>query len=163
MMATTWLGHGLALAFALLAAAASIAAALSRTHFVMSIYAMATAVFAALTLLLLSAGQAALALLIVGGGLTPVVLLSGVLLSSRKIGAKGRSRGFWLIPLATAAGLAMIWSGRDVVAHRIAAPALAGIGAWLAPLLFAAAASCVGLLGHGERGVLDRRADENKA
>jgi hypothetical protein len=159
MMAPTWLGHGLALAFALLAAAASIGAALSRTHFVMSIYAMATAVFAALTLLLLSAGQAALAVLIVGAGLTPVLLLSGVLLSSRKIGSRGASRGFWLTPFAAAAGLAIIWTGRDVVAHPVTAPALAGAGAWLAPLLFAAAATCVGLLGYGERGALDRGAD----
>jgi len=34
------------------------------------------------------------------------------------------------------------------------------VGFWLAPLLLVAAAACVGVLGYGERGALQRRERE---
>jgi hypothetical protein len=150
------------LSVALVAGVAAIAAAMlaARTMFVMCVALAAMAALGAAALAAMDAGEAGLALAAFGVGLSPVLLLSGVLLSARA--AKRSSRGLPLVSvLAIGAGLMMaVLIAPDLaVAPQTVAPMAPG-GFWLAGLVFVAAAACAALLGYGERGVLERREPE---
>jgi len=89
------------------------------------------------------------------GGLAPVLLLGGVLLSSRAM--KPRTRGLpWLsIGAAAAAAAAMLWAAPSLdLQQQQIAPPRGGASPALGALVFIAAAACAALLGYGERGVL---------
>jgi hypothetical protein len=106
---------------------------------------------AAAAVLALGYGDAALALALLGVGVAPVMLLAGVLLSSRAVKPR---RAPWLsIAAAAAAGAAMLSAAPELdCAKEIAAPREPS--AALAALVFVAVAAAVALLGYGERGVL---------
>ena len=58
------------------------------------------------------------------------------------------------------AGGAILLAAPDLgSAPRPTNPEPVALGFWLAPLLLVAAAACVGLLGYGERGALQRRVE----
>lgn len=149
------------LAFALIAAAlvAACGAALARSLFSMAAFLFVTAALASAALLALNAGGA-LDLALFGVGLAPALVLALLLLSTRA--AKPRRRAPWLtIAAASAAGVAVLAAARDFTSAvpQIATPPGA-LAPWLAPMLFCAAATCVGLLGFGERGALEKQSRE---
>ena len=107
----------------------------------------------AVAVLSLGGGDAALTLALFGAGLSPVLILAGVLLSAKA--AKSYKRGpiFLAGGAAAAAGLAMLWPTSELGATVTPTISAQGaIGPWLAALLFATAIGCAGLLGYGERG-----------
>jgi hypothetical protein len=106
-------------------------------------------------------GVAGVALALFGAALAPVLLLAGVLLSARA--AKPQARGApWLtLACGAAAAGAILWPAPELAAAARPLSAIAGSHTlWLAVLVFVAAAACAGLLGYGERGVLERRAGD---
>lgn len=152
--------HGLALALTLLSMVAALSAFLTRSLVSMVMFLAVSAVAGGCAVLALGAGDAALAWVLTGFGLAPVVLLAVMLLSARVAKAR-RAPPVFAIAAALCAGAAMLWATADVGGT---APMTAPSGAlapwlapWLAPLVFVGVAMCVGLLGYGERGALQRR------
>lgn len=157
--------HGLALALTIGAAAAVIGALTARSLYAMCVQLIAAGACIAASMLTLGAGDGALAQALLGVALAPVVLLATMLLSARA--AKPRRTGVpWLtFVAAAAAAVAILWMTPELGrAAPAAAQTQAGaLAPWLAMLVFVAAATCVGLLGYGERGALQRiapRGDE---
>lgn len=103
------------------------------------------------------AGDLALGVALLAIGWAPSILLATMLLSVRS--SRGAKRGApWITIAAAGLAAAMIamtlpdLPARAVSAAPVAAPAL-----WLCVLALIAAAACVGLLGYGERGALERQ------
>ena len=146
----------LTLALMVAVIAAALGALLARSLFMMCVCLVAAGAVATAVVLALGAPGAALALAIVATGWAPLLLLGGVLLSARATKG-GRDDPPWLsIVVGAAVASAIVWAGADIGAS-IAAPLAAApsIGFWIAPLVLVAAGGCVGLLGFGERGVLE--------
>jgi uncharacterized MnhB-related membrane protein len=157
--ALTSLGaQALALALTLGVIAAALGALTARSLYVMGVYLAAAGALAAVAMLALGAPDASLAQALFGFVLAPVILLAALLLSAQ--GAKPRRRGLpWLtIAAALAAGGVVLWAAPELAAatRGVEAPFVGALAPWLAPLVFVAAAACVGLLGYGERGALQR-------
>lgn len=145
--------HWLGFAFTALAMLAALAIATARAHFAICVYVAVTSVLAALAALCFGAGAAALAIALVGVGIVPILMLGGVLLSTRAIRKVKTGRQFFIPIAAGFAALALIWGTLDATpAQNFAQPL--GVGAWLSPLLMLAGFVCTGLLGYGERGAL---------
>lgn len=149
--------HWVALVLIAAAIACACAAAMARSLFSMTAWLFAIAALASAALLALSAGDSALNLILLGVGFTPALILALLLLSTRA--AKSRRRGApWLTITAAAAAGAVVVMGALKLAPS-AAPVAAPPGAlapWLVLLVFTGAIACVGLLGFGERGALER-------
>lgn len=135
--------------------AAAAAALMARSLFAMCVGLAAAGAIGSAMLLALSARDGALALAIVAAGWAPMLLFGAMLLSTRT--SKSGSRGLpWLTVLA-GAGAALVFAG---VGLQVEAPApqsapYTEFGVLAAPLLLVVASICIGLLGFGERGVLD--------
>ncbi len=150
--------------FALVLVAATLAAAFAaltaRSLLALCLCLAAVGALAAAVLLALGAGDAALTMAIVVAAWAPVLLIGAVLLSARSAKSFGAGAP-WLSMLAAAlAGGAIAFAAPDVgpaLARAQAAPD--AIGFWLAPLLLVVGVGCYGVLGFGERGALDRRAE----
>jgi hypothetical protein len=149
----------IALAAIVLGLVAGAAVLGARSLFSICIGVAALCACAAAALLALGYGDGALALVLLGVGVAPVMLLGGVLLSSRAV--KPRPRGWpWLsIAAAFAAAIAMLWAAPALDLDQEVATPRGGVSIALAALVFAAIAACVGLLGYGERGVLGKGRD----
>lgn len=150
-----WGAHILALAFLAGTLACALAATMSRSLFAMCMSLASAHACAAVAVMAFGSGDTALTLAVYGAGLSPVLILAGLLLSARA--AKAFSRGpVWLAAItASAAGAAMLWSAPELSAAAAPEQTTDAIALWLAVLLFVAATGCVGLLGHGERGSFD--------
>lgn len=152
--AAQWLGLVL-IAFAVVAAFGALAA---RSAFAMIVFLAASAAMAAVALAAMGAGEAALGVALVGAAIAPFLLMGAVLLSAR---ASKRS-AFPLLSaaLGAAALLPIGWALADLRGAPAVMDQAAGVsGLWLALVVFVAAAACVGLLGFGERGVMQRRSE----
>lgn len=158
----TQAAHWLALALTLGAIAGALGAVTARSLYAMCVYLVVAGACAAASLLALGAGDAALAQALIGVALTPVLLLATILLSTRA--AKPRHNGRpWLTLIAAiaAAGAVLLVTPELGPPPPVAAPAQSGaLAPWLTALVFVAVAACVGLLGYGERGALQRLAPE---
>lgn len=136
---------------------AALGAILARSLFAMCMQLIAAGGCVAALVLVLGASQSALALALFAAAWAPVLVLAAMLLSARA--AKDARRGWpWLSLIGAASVLAAIaW---PLVSLELAAPAgpytTLGAGLWLSPLLLVGALVCVGLLGYGERGSLER-------
>ena len=154
--------HWLGLVLIVFAAVSALGALAARSAFAMVMYLVVAAAFAAAALAALGAGEAGLGVALVGVAIGPFLLLGAVLLSAR---ASKRSAFPWASTAIGAAALAPIgWALADLRG----APALTaqgdGVsGLWLALIVFVAAAACVGLLGFGERGIMQRRPEGGAA
>jgi hypothetical protein len=151
----------IALALALGVIAAALGAATARSLFAVCLYLAAAGAMAATALLAMHQPNAALGEALFALGIAPFVMLAALLLSTRAVKPSRRGRPWLTLAAALAAGGAVLWALPDlaVTPARIAmgpeaAPQLA-IVALLAPLLFVGAATCVALLGFGERGALE--------
>lgn len=134
----------------------------ARTLFAACAHLAGLGALAAAAVLLLGAGDGALALAVFAVGLAPVLLMAATLASAPAVRAR---RAFpWLsIAAAALAAAIVVASMLDLPPQAARAPPRTGaLGFWLAPLLLAAAAACVGLLGYGERGALLRRGEERE-
>lgn len=142
-----------ALMLAVLATAA--AALMARSLFAMCVGLAAAGATGSAMLISLSARDGALALAIVAAGWAPLLLFGAMLLSTRT--SKNRARGLpWLTGLAGAGAiLVFAWVGIQIEAPAPRSTPHAELGVLAAPLLLVVASICIGLLGFGERGVLD--------
>lgn len=152
--AAQWLAPVL-VAFAAIAAFGALAA---RSAFAMVMYLAVTAALAATALAAFGTGEAGLGLALCGVAIAPFLLLGSVLLSAR---ASKRGALPWVSAAIGAGSLIPIgWALADLPLAPAPTGPSAGIsGLWLALIVFVAAAACVGLLGFGERGVMQRRPD----
>ena len=152
--------QALALLLTVGAFAGAVGAMTARSLYAMCVHLVVTGAYAAASMLALGAGDGALAQALLGVALTPVVLLAAMLLSARA--AKPRRSGLPWLTLAAAAGaaVAVLWVMPALGAPAPPAPIVqtGGLAPWLAALVFVSAAACVGLLGYGERGALQRLA-----
>ena len=100
----------------------------------------------------------AIGLLVLGVGLFPTWLLSGMLLSTNAA-KDNRGRASWLTLLAALATTAVIVAVTPELAttRNVSFPEPAGLPALLAAIMLVAGVSVIGLIGHGERGALERR------
>ena len=135
---------------------AGIAALFARSLLVTCICACVAGAMASVLLVLLGAASGALTLVFVVAAWAPLLLLSAMLLSKRTAKVHGRRRWFSIVAAAGAA-CALVWAGAAIEPDAALTPtrASAGIAYWLALLALTLAAMCVGLLGPGERGVLE--------
>lgn len=151
----------LTLALIGVALAAAVGALTSRSLFVMCVHVVTAGVSVAAAVLLTRAGDGGLALALFAAAWAPVLLMAAMLLSVRS--AKGVQRGVpWLSVLGVvAAAAATWWPLLDLVqAAPVAVEnALGGLGFWLTPIMLAAGAACVGVIGYGDRGVFARGPD----
>lgn len=154
--AAQWVGLIL-IAFAVVSALGALAA---RSAFAMIMYLSVTAALSAVAMAAMGAGDAALGVALVGVALAPFLLMGAVLLSAR---ASKRSAFPWLsAALGLAALLPIGWALSDLRGAPSPADHGAGLsGLWPALIVFVAAAACVGLLGYGERGVMQRRPESD--
>lgn len=147
--------HGLALTLTVIAMVTALGALLARSLVSMTMFLAGAAVLGGGAVLALGAGDAALAWMLTGFCLAPVILLAVMLLSARVVKAR-RGMPAFTIAAALAAGAAILWATSDVgAAPPMTAPS-GGLAPWMTPLLFVGVAACVGLLGYGERGALQR-------
>lgn len=153
--------HWLALGFACSAFVVGVAALMARSLFAMCMYLAATGVLAAAAVLALGAGDAGLTLALFAAAWAPLLLLAAMLLTARAAKAKRRGGAWFSLTAAALAAASMLWAAPDIGAPSApAAIDLGAMSAWLAPLLLAATAACVGLLGYGERGPLQDHPEE---
>lgn len=149
------------LALALLAGvvACALAAATARSLVALCVSLWAAAALATATLLTLGRSDAALAMALLAAGLAPVLLFGALLLSARAAKANKRRPPFIAIAAALALVAALVWGLPDLPVAP--APSAADPSAlfFAAPLLLAAVAAVVGLLGFGERGALEKFAE----
>jgi hypothetical protein len=136
---------------------------MARSLFVMSVAVAAMSAVGAAAMLALGYGAAGVALALFGAALAPVLLLAGVLLSARAAKPPVRRTPWLTLACGVFAAGAILWSAPEFAAASRPLYAPTGSHAlWLAALVFVAAAACAGLLGYGERGVLERRASGRK-
>ncbi|MBC7768119.1 MAG: hypothetical protein H7124_04980 [Phycisphaerales bacterium] len=154
--------HLFALVLLCAAFAAALAALTARSLFAMCMHLAGFGALAAATLLSLGSGDAALSVALSVGAWAPLLLLAGMLLSARAAKAMNKNAPWPSLLAAAFAGGAMLMAAPDIgpLLPVEAAPATIGAGFWLAPLMLATAAACVGLLGYGERGALRTPADD---
>lgn len=149
----------LALLLACAVVASAIGAIVARSLFSMCMYLLAAGALAAAVVLLLGAGEGALALALFAAAWAPVLLLAAMLLSARAVKPMRRGRPWLSMGAATVSAGAILWPAAELGARAAPASEMSGLGFWLAPLIFATAAACLGLLGYGERGALGRGPD----
>lgn len=140
----------------MLALLAGFAVLTARSLFSASVGLAAVCACLAVALAALGHGAGALAMALFGAGLAPVLLLGGVLLTSRA--ARPRKRGAPWLSIATgaAAAVAILWAAPSLGVTDAMAPARSDALLVVAVLVFVAIAACAALLGYGERGVLGR-------
>lgn len=149
--AAQWLALVL-IAFAGIAAFGALAA---RSAFAMILYLAVTAALAAVAVAAMGAGAASLAMALVGVAFAPFLLMGAALLSAR---ASKRSPFPWLSAALGAAALAPIGVALADLRGAAGLAQSSGVSAlWLAFIVFVVAVAGVGLLGYGERGILQRR------
>lgn len=144
------------------AIATAVGAATARSLFATCMFAVTTSALAAIALLAFGAGDAALAQSLVGVGVFPFLFLAGLLLSARATRQRPGGRP-WLTIAAAGGAAVLTFSVLPQIGAAGAEPvatAILTVAPWLAPLVLVAAAACVGLLGFGERGALERSAHE---
>ncbi|MGQ0533147.1 MAG: hypothetical protein ACT4OF_10735 [Caulobacteraceae bacterium] len=147
----------LALALLGVAMAAAFGAIIARSLFVTCMHLVTVGTSVAAVVLMLGAGEGALALALIAAAWAPVLLLAAMLLSVRA--TKQVHAGQVLLGwLAAAVVLGLAWwpLGQLGPAPEIISARPVGLGFWLAPLVLVAAAACLGLLGYGERGAMTR-------
>lgn len=136
-------------------AAAGIGALAARSLFVCSLWVSVAGAIASVLLALLGALSGALTFALIVAAWTPLLLLAAMVLSKRT--TKSARRPWLAILAAIAAACVLAWAGAGTM--PTVAPLHVSVNANLAYslslLLLAIAAICVGLLGPGERGVLD--------
>jgi hypothetical protein len=143
----------LALALLLASLIAAVGAVTSRSLFATCLYLTSAGAAVATVILLLGAGNGALAVALVAAAWAPVLLLAAMLLSARAA-KDGRLGVPWLSLVLGTAALAAVWWPLNEVSAPSAAQAPVEVAFWLAPLLFAIAAGVAAVLGYGERGAL---------
>jgi hypothetical protein len=149
--------HWMALALAVAALFVGVGALLARSLFAMCMYVAGAGALAASALVALGAGDAALAVALSGAAWAPLLLLAAMLLSSRAAKPMRRGAPWFSLIAGIAAAAAVMFVVPDIGAAAVRRDGgESALGPWLAPLLLAAAAACVGMLGYGERGALQR-------
>jgi hypothetical protein len=149
----------LAVSAMLLGAGAAVAVLWARSLFSACVGLAALCACAAAAILALGYADGALAIGLLGVAIAPVLLLGGVSLSNRSVKPRARRLPWLSLVAAALAGVAMIWAAPTLdLPQTIQAPR-AGVSIALVALVFAAVATCVALLGYGERGVLSARND----
>lgn len=136
--------------------AAGIGALAARSLFVCSLWVSVAGAIASVLLALLGALSGALTFALIVATWTPLLLLAAMMLSKRT--TKSVARRPWLATLtAIAAACVLAWAGAGTMptAAALHVGVNANLAYWLSLLLVAVVAICVGLLGPGERGVLD--------
>lgn len=141
------------------ALASVLAALLARALFVLCMYLAAAGALVAAAVALMGESGAALAIAALFAAFAPVLLLGAVLLSARTTKAQRRVRPWLSVGAAVVVAGAVFW----VLPQIEPAPRVDGeavqvefVGTWLAPLVFVAVTACIGLLGFGERGAMQR-------
>lgn len=139
-----------------IAAAAAFGALAARSLFAMCVGLAGVGALAACALVALGRDEAALAMALLGVGLAPVFLLAGLLLSAR--GFKARALPWISLIVASASVVLIAWISPELSsAPPAAAEAPSASAFWLAALVFVAVCTCAGLIGYGERGVLEHK------
>lgn len=151
----------LAVAAMLLGAGAAGAVLWARSLFSVCAGLAALCACAAAALLALGYADGALAVALLGVAIAPVLLLGGVLLSSRSVKPPARRLPWLSIAAATLAALAMVWAAPTLAFQPPVHASREGGSIALAALVFTAVAACVALLGYGERGVLTAPKDRD--
>lgn len=146
----------LALALLGAAVAAAFGATTARSLFVTAMHLLAAGVSVAAIVLLLGAGEGALAAALFAAAWAPVLLLGAMLLSARaaRQARPGETVLGWL---GAALAAPLLWWPLGELGARApsAAVGAAGVGFWLAPLMLVLAVVCLALLGYGERGAMN--------
>jgi hypothetical protein len=139
------------------AAIAAIGALSARSLFVAAMASAAMAALSAAAVLGVGDPDTALALAAIGVGIAPVLMLGATLLSAPA--AKPGRKAWPLVALAISIGaaVAVLFSLPELAATQGLQPPQAQPGMWLAGVVFVAALGVVGLLGFGERGVLEHQ------
>lgn len=148
----------LGLVLIVVAGVAAFGAFASRSLFAMCAGLAGAGALGASALLAFGDGDGGLALALAGAGVLPVLLLGGLLLSARA--SKARALPVISLGIAAVTVVAVAWVAPEL--QRV--PARSGDEAsapvlWLAALVFVAVCAAAGLLGYGERGVLDHERD----
>lgn len=158
----TQAAHWLALVLTVGAIAGALGAVTARSLYAMCVYLVVAGACAAASVLALGAADAALAQVLVGVAFTPVVLLAVMLLSARATKPRQGARPWWALLAAVATAAAVFWAMPELgpATPVVAAATEGAVAPWLTALIFVAVASCVGLLGYGERGALQRVVQE---
>ena len=151
----------LAVVAMLLGAGAAVAVLWTRSLFSACVGLAALCGCAAAALLALGYADGALAVGLLGVAIAPVLLLGGVLLSSRSVKPPTRRLPWLSIVTAALAALAMMWAAPTLDFHQAIEAPRGGASLALVALVFAAVAACAALLGYGERGVLTARKDRD--
>ncbi len=155
--------HWLAAPLLAAALAAGLGVIMARSLFAMCMCLAAAGASAAAAAALLEAGEGALALALVTAAWAPLLLLAAMLLSARAAKPLRRGRPYLSFVAAAATAGAVLWAAPELDAPaRAAHGAAAPLGVWPAMLLFVTGAACVGLLGYGERGVLQNGPQERE-
>jgi len=149
----------LAIAAMLLGSGAAGAILLARSLFSACVGLAALCACAAGALLALGYADGALAMALIGAAIAPVLLLGGVLLSSRSVKPRARRLPWLSMLVAAMAALAMMWAAPTFDLQPPIQEPRGGASIVLAALVFAAVAVFTALLGYGERGVLGSRND----
>jgi hypothetical protein len=157
--ALSFLAPWLALTLMAGVAACAFAAATARSLVAMCLSLWSAAALAAAALLTMGQSNAALAMALVAACLAPVLLFATLLLSARVV--KANKRRMPLITAASAVAVigAIVWLSPSLPAAQSAGAQDVSALFFAAPLLLAAVAAAVGLLGFGERGALEKFAE----
>lgn len=152
-LAATWFAVALLIGVVVLA----FAAVTARSLLVMCASLAGVSALAAATGLLLGAGDGALAVAVLGVALAPTILFGAILLSGRTL--RPRRGAPWMSALVVAAlSCAAAFAGLDLQPMaRVSAAASEPVSLWLCAIVFVAVVGFAGLLGYGERGVLQKR------
>jgi hypothetical protein len=95
------------------------------------------------------------------GGVAPILMLGGVLLSARAVKPRKRLSPMLSIAAGACAATAMLWGALRMDPDVAIAPSRDGGLVAFAPLVFVAVVGCSALLGYGERGVIDAQPDRD--
>jgi hypothetical protein len=151
----------LAVAVMLLGAGAAAAVLWARSLFSACVGLAALCACAGAALLALGFADGALVVGLLGVAIAPVLLLGGVVLSSRSVKPAARRLPWLSILAAASAALAMMWAVPALELQQPIQEPRGGASIALVGLVFTAVAACVALLGYGERGVLAARKDRD--
>lgn len=145
------------------ALASVLAALLARALFVLCMYLAAAGALVSAAVALMGESGAALAIAALFAALAPILLLGAVLLSARATKAQRRARPWLSVGAAVVVAGAVFWGLPQIGGPPHVdgeAAQVEFVGAWLAPLIFVAVTACIGLLGYGERGALQRPGED---
>lgn len=159
MSAAAVIAPWLALALIAGVAACAFAAATARSLVAACLSLWAMAALAVAALLSLGRNDVALAMALLAACLAPLLLFGTLLLSARVAKASKRRAPYITVLGAAVVVGAMVWALRDLPAAAPAQPADASALFFAAPLVLAAVAGAIGLLGFGERGALEKFAE----